>query len=552
MTTITPKSLTNEGLKTAFLFNEFIENSEYEYKSADDDNIFDNETTSYVSRSFDRNSNHDSDNIDTFTLNKVSFENVRIFAENNEIPYDTFWKDDDGLENNFIFSTELESTSTITHDESIILEDSHFVISRNTVQSLSSCVILDIINSQFQQCCAVTLNQQPLTQLIGTWEIDKKTFENAKSNNQLYNLGVCSLHFSYDAAKLHLSQAKKEYRGKTTGSKKNRSFSCEEKHINNNTEALKIFGNWILQIATTDNEETKRELLAYSDNDDVIKPLFNEFQFTNNLLNIYENIFVKLLENKLSNWDVEDVLKEIKKNISSGCKVTPPNVVILKSRDNPNCDANVHQACAMYFDDVRLENTNHIDHTSKDMCSALITIFSGYGIFSLAARLGVLYLNKLEKVVNYSATCKGAYWLGYKVGIRKGNFDMQFRNLAAFSSLFLVTRKSNYARSVTYFLSYVEQVFEFQRLLRQVCLVNIICEDHFIEFDEALERKRKIELLISEYISNKLYIKKKRTIKSRKDSLWKLISDLVDAFSQPDLSSHELFLHIKEINEAGF
>jgi len=40
------------------------------------------------------------------------------------------------------------------------------------------------------------------------------------------------------------------------------------------------------------------------------------------------------------------------------------------------------------------------------MCSALITIFSGYGIFNLAANLGVRYLDKLEKVVDYSATCR--------------------------------------------------------------------------------------------------------------------------------------------------
>ncbi len=32
---------------------------------------------------------------------------------------------------------------------------------------------------------------------------------------------------------------------------------------------------------------------------------------------------------------------------------------------------------------------------------------------------------------------------------------MQFKNLAAFASLFPVADKSNYARSVTYFLSYI-------------------------------------------------------------------------------------------------
>ncbi len=35
----------------------------------------------------------------------------------------------------------------------------------------------------------------------------------------------------------------------------------------------------------------------------------------------------------------------------------------------------------------------------------LITIFFGYRIFNLVVSLRVRYLNKLEKVVDYSATC---------------------------------------------------------------------------------------------------------------------------------------------------
>ena len=143
------------------------------------------------------------------------------------------------------------------------------------------------------------------------------------------------------------------------------------------------------------------------------------------------------------------------------------------------------------------------------MCSALITIFSGYGIFNLAANLGVCYLDKLEKVVDYSATCHvleliwmavgiainkylysknktmndikndennvvkvwyyyfcwAGYWLGHKIGIKKGNYDMQFKNLAAFSPLFPVAGKSNYTRSVTYFLSNVNNDPVLQQLL---------------------------------------------------------------------------------------
>jgi hypothetical protein len=44
-------------------------------------------------------------------------------------------------------------------------------------------------------------------------------------------------------------------------------------------------------------------------------------------------------------------------------------------------------------------------HISKNMCSALIIIFSGYGIFNLIANFGVCYLDKLEKAVDYQAIC---------------------------------------------------------------------------------------------------------------------------------------------------
>jgi hypothetical protein len=43
-------------------------------------------------------------------------------------------------------------------------------------------------------------------------------------------------------------------------------------------------------------------------------------------------------------------------------------------------------------------------HTSKAMLDALIKLFSGYGIFNIAGALGVQYLDKLERVVDYRVT----------------------------------------------------------------------------------------------------------------------------------------------------
>ena len=40
------------------------------------------------------------------------------------------------------------------------------------------------------------------------------------------------------------------------------------------------------------------------------------------------------------------------------------------------------------------------------MYNTLITIFSEYGIFNLTANLGICFLDKLKKVVDYQATCR--------------------------------------------------------------------------------------------------------------------------------------------------
>ena len=40
------------------------------------------------------------------------------------------------------------------------------------------------------------------------------------------------------------------------------------------------------------------------------------------------------------------------------------------------------------------------------MCNVLLTVFSSYGIYNLAAILGVKFLDKLELVVDYRSTCR--------------------------------------------------------------------------------------------------------------------------------------------------
>ena len=40
------------------------------------------------------------------------------------------------------------------------------------------------------------------------------------------------------------------------------------------------------------------------------------------------------------------------------------------------------------------------------MCNTLLTVFSSYRIYNLAATLGVKFLDKLELVVDYHSTCR--------------------------------------------------------------------------------------------------------------------------------------------------
>jgi hypothetical protein len=40
------------------------------------------------------------------------------------------------------------------------------------------------------------------------------------------------------------------------------------------------------------------------------------------------------------------------------------------------------------------------------MCSVLLNLFSSYGIYNLAAILGVKFFDKLELVVDYRSTCR--------------------------------------------------------------------------------------------------------------------------------------------------
>ena len=162
---------------------------------------------------------------------------------------------------------------------------------------------------------------------------------------------------------------------------------------------------------------------------------------------------------------------------------------------------------------------------------------------------------------------------------------MQMHSLAAFSPLFPITGKSNYAQSVVFFLESVQRNVGQKELLKHICSVNLTREGCYFGFDQALEyygvhyskenitgqstdldnlmlqlqsvqtEHERLEPLITEFVEESRIKKKgkeKYPPKSRKDDLWLVVNELVEAFDLPDPTVHDFFKKAKRINEEGF
>ncbi|PKC05955.1 hypothetical protein RhiirA5_378214 [Rhizophagus irregularis] len=249
--------------------------------------------------------------------------------------------------------------------------------------------------------------------------------------------------------------------------------------------------------------------------------LFGQNSFSQKTFHTFNLVFEKLLafsENFTyqSDFDESDIRNQIMTYFKVGCNFSPPNVIILDAGDPPSSDSAVHKCLKMYENEISIGNNDYINvvadeaifrrgisfcktnnkikmilgqwHTSKDMMSTLITIFSGYGIFNMAGILGVRFLDKLEKGVDFRATSKWAsYWRAHWFGIRWGIFDLQHESLKAFSPLFPIAGKSNYARSVTHHIYCIENNSRLRAMLRVAPSVNLTNPGHFFAYDEALE-----------------------------------------------------------------
>ncbi|PKB95703.1 hypothetical protein RhiirA5_473961 [Rhizophagus irregularis] len=178
--------------------------------------------------------------------------------------------------------------------------------------------------------------------------------------------------------------------------------------------------------------------------------LFRQNSFSQKTFHTFNLVFEKLLafsENFTyqSDFDESDIRNQIMTYFKVGCNFSPPNVIILDAGDPPSSDSAVHKCLKMYENEISIGNNDYINvvadeaifrrgisfcktnnkikmilgqwHTSKDMMSTLITIFSGYGIFNMAGILGVRFLDKLEKGVDFRATSKVLELIWVAVGL---------------------------------------------------------------------------------------------------------------------------------------
>ncbi|GES95214.1 hypothetical protein GLOIN_2v1768552 [Rhizophagus clarus] len=258
------------------------------------------------------------------------------------------------------------------------------------------------------------------------------------------------------------------------------------------------------------------------------------------VLEIQEMIFEKLLafnnENFTyqSNFDESDIRNEIMTYFKVGCNFSPPNIVILNAGNPPSNDSTVHECLKMYANEIGIENDGYINVVADE------AIFRrGYDIFNMAGILGIQYLDKLEKSVDFRATSKVLELIWHE-------------SLKAFSPLFPISGKSNYARSVTHHLYCIENDSKLRAMLCVAPSVNLTSPGHFFAYDEALETfgvkfvKQNVTRIPTDSEDSK-----PRNVQSRKEKIWELVHLLVNAFKSTNPFENPIFEFCNNLNDEG-
>ncbi|GBC44445.1 uncharacterized protein OCT59_014491 [Rhizophagus irregularis] len=418
------------------------------------------------------------------------------------------------------------------------------------------------------------------------------------------------------------------------------------------------YGN-IFDAVRGNSHATLRMLFQYQLPNE-LPEIIGQNNFSQQTFNIFNSVFEQLLTfnenltpNYRSDFNEDDIRNQIMTHFEVSFNLPPPNVIILDAGDQPSSDSAVHKCLEMYKNEIGMENNEYINvvadeaifrrgisycktnqktkmilgqwHTNKDMMMALITIFSGYGIFNMAGILGIRFLDKLEKGVDFRATSRvleliwisvgiaihiyvkkkkqtldnilkeenncvkvwylyfqwASYWRAHWFSIRWGIFDLQHESLKAFSPLFPIAGKSNYARSVTYHIHCIENNPLLRKMLRTAPSINLTSPGHFFAYDEALEtfgvkfvkqnvtripadkeelklrikatqlEKERTEMLICDYIGDSVQSSRPRNVQSRKEKIWELAHLLINAFESLNPLENPVFEFCNNLNDDG-
>ncbi|GET58741.1 hypothetical protein GLOIN_2v1478984 [Rhizophagus irregularis DAOM 181602=DAOM 197198] len=217
--------------------------------------------------------------------------------------------------------------------------------------------------------------------------------------------------------------------------------------------------------------------------------LFGQNNFSQQTFNIFNSVFEQLLTfnenltpNYRSDFNENDIRNQIMTHFEGSFNLPPPNVIILDAENPPSSDSAVHKYLEMYKNEIGMENNEYINvvadeaifrrgisycktnqktkmilgqwHTNKDMMMALITIFSGYGIFNMAGILGKK--QTLDNILKEENNCVKVWYLYFQW--------------------------ASYWRA-----HWFENNPLLRKMLRTAPSINLTSPGHFFAYDEALE-----------------------------------------------------------------
>lgn len=162
-----------------------------------------------------------------------------------------------------------------------------------------------------------------------------------------------------------------------------------------------------------------------------------------------------------------------------------------------------------------------------------------------------------------------------------GDFDLQISALKIFAPLIPAAGAWNYAESVTRFLATVQRNPDLEQKLRIVASINLTAEEHYLGYDEALERfgvmfikqtlvgratdkenlmnnirsaqtiHERLTTALNEFLGDPA-ARGTRAVDMHKEAIWRTADLLVDAFESDKPKAHKLFRATDQLTSKGY